>query len=247
MRVVNENELVIVHEKLLELLVAFRDICEKEKIFYSLCAGTMLGAIRHNGFIPWDTDADVMIWLPDIEKFREAFEKNKPTGIYLKNHDMDPKCMQSHDTMYFEDAQIVEDIHLDIFPLVGAPSDYDEQKKFARYTYFMDKIVRSKYKKIKNCQKKNKLFVTIVKIIEFFIPDKVLKNNIKNRKYMYDFKSSECVIMLSNYGRAEECMPKRIWEQMVDYKFENTYFKVPSKWDEYLTRMYGDYMTPKKY
>lgn len=247
MREVDDGELKVIHTKLLELLCAFRDICDREEIFYSLCAGTMLGAVRHNGFIPWDTDADVMIWLPDKERFREAFGRNKPEGIALKNHNAEPKCLQSHDTLYFEEEQIVEGIHLDIYPMVGAPSEHGEQARFSKYTHIADKIIRSKYKKIKNCRKKNRLPVAVVKAFDHLIPDSILRKNIYNRETKYNFESSDHIILLSNYGRREECMPKSIWDKMIHHEFEGQLFKIPSEWDTYLTRIYGDYMTPKKY
>ena len=247
MREVTNEELNIIHNQLFGLLKAFRDICEKEGIFYSLCAGTMLGAVRHDGFIPWDTDADVMIWLSDKDKFREAFKRNKPAGISLRNKDEDPKCMQSHDTLYYEEKQIVEGIHLDIYPMVGAPSQPKWQWLFAKYTYYIDRIIRSKYKDVSQSKKKNQIPVAIVKAIDSLIPDKLLKRNVIHRERMFDFEKADHIILLACYGRQQECMPKSIWDNMIDKDFEGEKFKIPSRYDEYLTRIYGDYMTPKKY
>lgn len=132
MREINEKETKYVQEKLLILLKTAKEICEKENIWYSLAYGSILGAVRHNGFIPWDTDADIFIQLPDKQRFREAFKKHKPDGIRLKNHDIERKCLQSHDTLVFEDKMMIDDIHLDIYPLVGAPDSPSEQRKFAK-------------------------------------------------------------------------------------------------------------------
>ena len=68
-----EKEFEEVHGLLLKLLKAFKQICDTEKIWYTLAYGTVLGAVRHKGFIPWDADADVCIKLEDVERFRDAF------------------------------------------------------------------------------------------------------------------------------------------------------------------------------
>lgn len=248
MRELNENELKLVQDKCFVLLKAFKEICEKANIWYSLAYGSVLGAVRHKGFIPWDTDADVLIMLPDKEKFREAFYKYKPLGIKLINHNLEKKCLQSHDSLAFEDEQSVEGIHLDIFPLVGAPSNIKKQKKFARYTKYADKIIRSKYVDITQCKKKNKFFVFLAKLFCFFIPNNILKRNIFNREHKYNFDKAEYYITLSTYGRASDCIPKEFFEKTIECVFNDDKFRIPEKWDLYLSRIYGDdYMTPKKY
>lgn len=248
MREVTDQELQIIHEKLFELMCAFKDICEKENIWYSLDAGTLLGAVRHDGFIPWDTDVDITIRLPDKERFREAFAKHKPKGIGLRNYNMENKCLQSHDTMYFEDPQIVEDIHVDVLPLVGAPSDPKTQAWVAKYSSYADKVLRSKYVDISQCKKQNKPLVFCAKILDHCFPDSVLRKNIYRRETKYDFETSEYWMVLSCYSNAESCLPRRIWDTMIPHTFNGVDFMIPAGWDEYLTRVYGpDYMTPKKY
>ncbi len=235
-------------EILLNILQKTHEYCEKNGLRYCLAYGTLIGAVRHKGFIPWDTDADVCILLPDKEKFREAFAKHKPEGIKLKNHNLEKRCLQSHDTLIFEDKMEVGDLHLDIFPLVGAPSDVKEQKKFARYSKYADKIIRSKYVDIRLCKRKNKFFVFLVKIFDFFIPNKILRKNIYKREHKYDYDKAEFLITLSNYGNANSCIPKDILLKTVKQPFNDSEFEIPANYDMYLRRIYGDdYMTPKKY
>ena len=244
---IKEKELSELHSQLFILLKVFRDICEKENIWYSLAYGTCLGAVRHKGFIPWDTDVDVLIMLPDKEKFREAFYKNKPEGIGLVNYDTEKKYLSSHDALFFENERSKK-IHLDIYPLVGAPSTLREQAKFAKHTSIVDKIVRSKYSKLSECKKKNRLAVFLVKVCLFFVPDKFLKRNIHKRETKYSFNKAEYVTTLANYGNASSCINKDMFVEMKRESFMDVDFYIPKKYDEYLSGIYGaDYMTPKKY
>lgn len=248
MRELNDEELKYVQNETFKLLCAFKEVCEKENIWYSLAYGSVLGAIRHKGFIPWDSDADVFIFLPDKEKFREAFKKHKPEGIKLNNHNEEKKCLQSHDMLIFEEEKLIPDIHLDIFPLVGAPSEEKEQRKFARYCKYSDKIIRSKYVRLRDCKNKNKPLVVCAKIIDYLIPNKYLRKNIYKREHKYDFHKSNYLITLSTYGRVSDCVPKTIYEKTCKVEFNGEYFCIPEEWDAYLKRIYGDdYMTPKKY
>lgn len=236
------------HAGLLKLLTAFRDICEAEDIWYSLGYGSVLGAVRYKGFIPWDTDADVLIMLPDKERFREAFQKHKPVGIGLKCHDKVDRCLQSHDTLLFEKEDGEKAIVLDIYPLVGAPSDKKSQKKFTKVSFYQDRIIRSKYVDITKCKKKNVPLVLGAKILTSFIPNDVLRRNIYNREHRFDFVNANYLVPLVNYGKADNCIRKEVFNDTIEVPFEDTTFKIPKDWDTYLRSIYGsDYMIPKVY
>ena len=246
----SNGELKKIQDRVFVLLCAFKDVCDKENIWYSLSGGTMLGAVRHKGFIPWDPDADVVIMLPDKDRFREAFLKHKPEGIALGNYDNDKRNLHSHDTLYFEDNVGFEnfDIHLDIFPQVGAPSGYKKQQKFAKSSAIWNKIIKSKYVDLRQCLKKNRPLVLCAKIFDFFIPDKCLRGIIRKKERKYNFDNAEYVMSIANYGKAENCIPKNIYNEMIEQEFNGVGFAIPKDYDVYLTRYYGaDYMTPRRY
>ena len=240
----SESELQEVHKGLLELLKVFKNICERENIWYSLAYGTVLGAVRHKGFIPWDSDADVAIRLSDVERFRQAFYRYNPHGILLKNYEKDSKNTKSHDLLYFEDKRDFSDLHLDIYPMVGTPNDERRRLKVWKRNYFLDRFFRSKYVDLKDCQAKNRLKVFFVKIIDAFIPDSFIKANIRKRENEFDVEESDYVTCLA---AANSPVPKKVWDKMVMLPFEDTEFYVPGDWDLYLRTLYGDYMTPQKY
>ena len=240
----SESELQEVHKGLLELLKAFKQVCEAEDIWYTLAFGTVLGAIRHKGFIPWDSDADVCIKLSDVGRFRKAFEKHKPFGIALLNHDQEKHNTKSHDILYFEMEQAFPDLHLDIYALIGSSNDINKQRKVWRRNYFLDRFFRSKYVNLDNCLEENRRKVSCVKLIDKFIPDSFIKANIHKREIEYPVDSSDYLTCLAAPYMP---VPKKCWDTIALMPFEDTEFNVPGEWDLYLTSLYGDYMTPRKY
>ena len=244
----SDKDIKYVQGKLLELLVAFKKVCDQADIWYTLAFGSVLGAVRHGGFIPWDTDADVFIKLEDVQNFRDAFNKYKPEGIRVKDISKEPRCLQSHDSLVFEKEDFDFDIHLDIFQLVGAPEDDSRQALYIKYVHYIDKIIRSKYVNIRYCQNKNKMKVALVKILLALIPDVLLKKNIHKRETRYSFETSNYLMPLCGYGRSKECLPKNLILNTSTKKFCGYEFNIPMDYDGYLRRIYGDdYMIPKRY
>lgn len=241
-----EENLERVKQKCFELLCVTRDLCEKYSIWYSLALGTMLGAVRHQGFIPWDSDVDIFVMLPDKDKFRKAVVPNLPSWAEFHNFDAEPHNVHSHD--YIQYVGETEDVHIDIYYLCGAPTDEKQQARFAVFTSYTDRIVRSKYNRIMDCKKKNRVLVFFAKIIDYCIPDKVLKKFITYKEQKYNFEGAEYVISLANWGTATACIPKRIFDEMIKQPFNGELFDIPKEYDVFLRRTYGDdYMTPKKY
>ena len=237
----------IIKKKCFELLLIVREICEKNHIWYSLAYGTMLGAVRHQGYIPWDTDVDIYIYLPDKNAFRQAFSNSENSGIILDNFDEQPHNTHSHDIIRFEEIS-TKDVHLDIYYLVGAPSDYNEQRKFAKLTYVADHIIRSKHNRLRDCKKKNRPLVLCAKIIDYCFPDRVLKKYISKLESKYDFEKAEYVISIANWGKPDSCIPKKVFKEMNQQRFYEAEFAIPCEYDSYLRRTYGDdYMTPRRY
>lgn len=233
----------VLHKYLLDLLKAFRDVCDKNGIWYILAYGTALGAIRDKGFIPWDADVDVCIKLPDVERFRQAFYNENPEGILLNDRSKNKKNTKSHDTLYFLNNVGYPDVHLDIYPLVGAPENYKEQRRYCRLNYILDAVFRSKYVNISECLPKNRFVVACVKLFDFFIPNCLIKANINRRERKYDFETSKYWTTLV---ALKGVFPKSIFDDRVLCGFEDDVFYVPGDWDSYLKISYGDYMTPKK-
>ena len=113
----------------LEMFKYYLAICEKHDLKYFLIGGTLLGAVRHKGFIPWDDDIDIGMPRPDYEKFLLVAQKELPEHIFLQTHNTDieyPNCfakLRNSDTTFIETSckklKINHGIYIDIFPLDG--------------------------------------------------------------------------------------------------------------------------------
>lgn len=239
------DNLSIEQRELLNMLKAFKRTCEDNNIWYSLAYGSVLGAVRHKGFIPWDHDADVYILLPDRERLRSAFISPYNDNIYFRNYEATKRCTQCHDSLYVRVNG--KNVHMDIYTLVGAPSDIQKQKKFVKQCHILDRVFKSKYVNIRNCKPKNKLPVFLSKIALLPFSENTIIENIRQRESLYSFNDSEYLMNLCCYNR-EKCMPKEVFLDTTEAMFEDELFMIPKQYDKYLTNLYGpDYMTPKKY
>ena len=119
----------------LELLQEVDRICRKCNIHYNIIAGTLLGAVRHGGFIPWDDDADVALLRPQYEKFRKACETELDTSkFYFQDHRNTPGYrwgygkLRRKGTVFLRQNQehmpYAQGVFIDIFPLDGVPDNY---------------------------------------------------------------------------------------------------------------------------
>lgn len=241
------NQLEELHKALVELTVIFRDVCDKEGIWYSLAFGTMLGAVREKNIIAWDTDVDVFVKYEDITRLRDAFSKIEISGIHYVNHDTSSHNLTSHDNLISTRSNVYHDIHLDIYPIVGAPATKEEQIQVTFFWNYLDRIIRSKYSEIRYSRPKYKLLVAIAKVIDNIIPEKLLRKNIKCRETKYDMNKTGYWLTLANYCPGRSCFPISFLDGYEEKEMGGEKFKVMKEWDKFLTIVYGDYMTPKKY
>lgn len=137
---ITEEDSNKIKKVLLELLCKFDDFCKKNDLTYYLFAGTLLGAVRHKGFIPWDDDIDVVMPLEDYHRLINMDPKCVSDDTFVQSYKSDPEFIQSFmklrkDGTIFKEFltqhwNIHHGIYIDIFPMDGIPDDPKEERKY---------------------------------------------------------------------------------------------------------------------
>lgn len=240
-------ELKKLKDEELKILNYFVSFCSKHKLNYQLTYGTLLGAIRHQGFIPWDDDIDVHMEPKEYIKFLELMKKEKQDKYIIQNTDTEKhyhtyftKIRKNNSCMVEKEWQhlkIHKGINIDIFPLFPYPDNLKDRKKMI-FNLKIANLLASKNNPTKNI--KNKIIFTILKIIPRKITNKITSKIIK-KLLNYNGEYNQYIIELNSKPI------KREWvEKSLEVPFENKKYKVSSKYDEMLTCLYGDYMIPPK-
>lgn len=234
-------------------LRSFADYCEKNGLRYYLYAGTLLGAVRHKGFIPWDDDIDVVMPRPDYERFYSMAKQKRITP----NLDIDTYRMSDHSICPFiklednrtdgHELNLPDSFHtavwVDIFPLDGVPNDEGEQRKLfkeqKRLIKLLDLCTRQ-YVPCKNPLRHLKRYIIwkIFSGIDYREIDRKLESNAMK----YDYDSSNLIGNTVYCAGINEIIAKQGFDVPVELEFEGSLFYAPGTYKQYLTKLYGDYM-----
>ncbi len=239
----------------MEIMDEVHKVCVENGLVYYIIGGTALGAVRHGGFIPWDVDIDIAMPRRDYEQF-EKFSATKLDGRYfLKNYKNTPKYSYPHARVGIKNTQLYDKlqdinpkeeilpIYIDIFPLDNAPTDETLQQKQSKD---INRIRKQKYIKHARCYRKDFKNLYIKKILSLllFWTDMNKLNaefDAVCRRYE-DVDTGLLCSMASHYKYSKQCMPASVYGKPQLIKFENREYYAPEKLDDYLTRIYGDYM-----
>lgn len=251
MRLININEL---HSVLLGIGKEFHRICVNNNIPYYMIGGTMLGAIRHHGFIPWDDDMDFGVPREYFEKLIECCKEQcqKPYSIisnensryllgYFKLQDertvIDDPIMKD-----YADQQV--GINIDIFPLDTCSSDYSRLKWHDRRRIMFDHIGNGIFLRL---PKRKWYYGMINKLLRTLLPNgmKAKAIWIKIKNYLcelYSRTGDDAMINLYGIYGKKELVKKEIWGTPKLYIFEDTQFYGPEDYDGFLSQIYRTYM-----
>jgi len=237
----------------IEIMKEIVRICEKHNLRYFLIYGTLIGAIRHKGFIPWDDDLDIGMPRDDYEKFIKVANQELGSAYYLQSTEKEPYYwlpfikIRKNNTIFEEPSfsRMPESVHKGIFVDIF-PFDYVQENKgmFVHLQFILSKaICETMYFKAgvytdKQTIKYKKLFA-VLNCLSMKSLSRIQNNisklqNKEGAEYLADFNSSR------NYLAA--IYPIHFFFPVAEGDFEGNSFKIPYKYHEYLTMVYGDYM-----
>ena len=242
----------------LELLKDVHEFCIEHDIHYSLSGGSLIGAIRHNGFIPWDDDADIQMPRPDFDRFIKTYKSKRGFQLYAREKDNGSdvysriaRVFDVENTYVDQMAEPVVDrqvgVWIDIIPVDGAPNTKDKANKYIKEVkrreqlvscYATSKATLSDISKFPSTVERVKF--VIKKIIGFFIPNKYIDVFVEfSRKY--DYNKTSFFYATPHYG-IREWQPKNVMENFMLHKFEDTELYIMTRYDLNLKSLYGNYM-----
>lgn len=238
----------------LDIMKDVHQFCEENDIRYYLAGGTLLGAIRHKGFIPWDDDIDIAMPRPDYEKFVSKYKsknkyykissiENNPNHLFTFAKIYDTRTIKIEENLVYGKDNI-GGVEIDIFPVDGIPENINISNKYFvnfKRLYTLYSVASCKFVKSKN---KLKILLRIALTIPCkLIGTKRFIEYINNKAKKIDFDESEFVacIVAPFYGNRERVL-KASYIDKIKVEFEGQYFYGPKGYDEYLSSLYGDYM-----
>ncbi len=242
------NEL---QQRELQIFKAFSEVCKKLGLKYFLVCGSALGAVKYNGFIPWDDDMDVGLPRKDYELFCEKAQSLLPKYYFVQTYKTDKNLpylyckIRDSRTTYIEKSvsnlDINHGVYIDVFPLDG----YPRKKKDIRELEIKKKILKLKifcaYAKNPEASVKSKLLRILGRILGLH---KKTQKNIEKLNLLlsrWSIEDSDLICNHGNWQRELEYSPKDHYGEGLGVKFEGVDVRVPEKFDEYLTRKYGDW------
>ena len=236
----------------LDILNAINQICSDNKIEFYLCGGTMLGAIRHKGFIPWDDDIDIFLERKEYEKLIAIIkEKKEYSWLEILDDTNDnyyypfAKAVDNRTIAKMDDNKTEHGIWVDIFPIDNLPDNSKKRIKLIKKCYFYRALIISMTTDFNMNKKDNKIFIK--KFLNLYTSI-VGKNRVYNRykkiiNKSLNYNDSKYVACLCpTYGINEIFEREKLFEKE-KYLFEGQYYNGTKNYDMYLKSFYGDYMT----
>lgn len=244
----------------LDLFARLKEVLDKHSLRYFASGGTLLGAVRHAGFIPWDDDIDIMMLREDYEKlvcvakdeFSEPyfFQTAYSDKDYYRGHAQ----LRNSDTTGMLSCEALkvpfnQGIFIDIFPVDSIPDDPRLAEKQRRRLHSLNRLLNNgaRFPESAGNSLADKLKRAAVSIISVFFSHKAQYRKMEEVCKMYNSQNTSRVGFLSFDPNDEHLKyPRSIFDGECELPFEHLTIKAPAGYDEMLREQYGDYMVMKK-
>lgn len=238
---------------------AFKDLCDANHITYYMTGGTLLGCVRHKGFIPWDDDIDVLMTRKEYNRFK-AISNQLPSSMYLSTFDspghiwLVPRIIDKETRFYLNNAAEKKEIGawMDILILDGVP-DKGFKRNVMKAFYLLGRMLYqfSNFSTAVNLHRVGRPWYeyAAIKFAKVSHIEKILNPKACGHFYdwvcrWYDLDKCNYAAALSGAMQFKETVPKEWFGDGVPLPFEDLTVNGVTEWDKYLTYIYGDYMTP---
>lgn len=241
---ITTQELQQVHNYVLDIAKEFHNICESNNISYYMLGGSMLGAVRHKGFIPWDDDMDFGVLREDFEKLKIILQNTLPKNLKLVSRESTPEFYGGFIKIEDTRTLIQENLsdfafgaNIDIFPLDKTNGDFS--------IFSTNKKINTLYK-IHNYRFHNLINYSFIKrtISKVFHIIHFPKNKFQIFEIIeHRYLKNQGNFLANHYGAwgMKETIKEEIMGKPTLYEFEDTQFYGVENYDSYLKSLYGDY------
>ncbi|MGT2926487.1 LicD family protein [Streptococcus cuniculipharyngis] len=249
------DNIKLIQRKELAILKEFIRICEKHQLTYYILGGTLLGAVRHQGFIPWDDDIDIGMPRTDYEFLMNLPQEEFKAPYQLVNEKVNPEFTKAFMNLQDKSTSIImtysnerseQALWIDIFPLDGMPANKVKKYWHGKHYLFARMMVQlSQFNKIVNVNKKNRplLEKVIIKLADVFKIENVLNYKKYQQYYIkviskYDM-SEEYAGNYTGAYKLREIVPSKYFGRGTVLQFEDLMVNAPMDYIGYLEAIYG--------
>lgn len=230
-------------------------LCDENNIRYTLIGGSLIGAVRHQGFIPWDDDFDVVMPREDYERFLECCKTKLNPEFSVLNWNTSDSYFMAFSKILLKGTEAVtemrhnpnypREIFIDVFPFDTIPDDAKLRKKQEKSSYFCKKMLLCKqngkeyYKHFNGGKKVGYFFMGVA---SHFYNSRKLIERYEQEMNRYKGDTLDYTSITGSYGYSKEIIPHHMLENFIELPFEDTSFSVMRDYDYYLKMVFGDYM-----
>ena len=234
----------------LKMIEEINNFCRRYNLSFYLAYGTLIGAVRHKGYIPWDDDIDILMPRKDYERFIKEFQSNSGLGVLSYQNDKDyylPFSKVINEKTCLKEGinyNVNIGVYIDVFPLDNIPNGKVARKiQFYKAKFFRNIINLKPLDKNKKKNPFKRLIINVAKVFTFFLKMEFLNKMINKIAIKYNTKDTNYVGNLTALAyKNREFWNKDDFKETVYMNFEGIKLPCPKGYDNILRKTYGDYM-----